>query len=187
MRLRVLLFLLSGLLAGALGALLAVAGNGGRPSVRQELARAEQQWSARLAPSYRIVIQQQTRAGVCEQDLEVRDERVRTVYRNQCNQPPIWTVSRLFGWVEQLERPASVCYPSAGQCTCRVSARARVTFDPQLGYPRHISYEWGLRPHWENPHYWQALLLDDDLARCANRARGGGTVEVSVVSLTFLP
>lgn len=159
----------------------------GRPAQREELARARQQWNAQLLNDYRIVIQHQTRTGVCEQDLEVRDGQIHTVHRNQCNQPPNWTVSRLFDWVAQLEQPASICYPSTNQCTCRVSSIVRVSFDPQLGYPKHVRYDWGLRPYWENVQYWQSFLFDDDLTNCANRARGGGTVELSVVSLTLPP
>jgi hypothetical protein len=125
--------------------------------------------------------------GVCEQDLEIRNDRVQTVYQNQCAQPPIWTVPRLFSWVRQLGQPAGLCYPSSLQCTCRVSTHLQVLFDPQLGYPRQVLYEWGLRPNWESLDYWQSLVLGTDRADCARRTRGGGVVEITVVSFMPLP
>ena len=119
----------------------------GASGVRDEQMHAEQVWYAQSHHHYRIVIRQRTRTGVCEQDLEIRNDRVQTVYQNQCAQPPIWTVPRLFSWVKQLGQPAGLCYPSSLQCTCRVSTHLQVLFDPQLGYPRQVLYEWGLRPN----------------------------------------
>ncbi len=164
-----------------------LAGSAGMSEARGAQMRAEQIWYAQPLDHYRLVIQHRTRTGTCEQDLEIRDDRVQTVYLNQCAQPPSWTVTRLFEWVKQLGRTASLCYPSSMQCTCRVSTFTQVMFDPQMGYPRHIRYEWTLRPNWENLHYWQSLVFNSDRVDCARRTRGGGAVELTVVSLTSLP
>jgi hypothetical protein len=174
-------------LVGALVVIFALIDRTSTPGVRSGQMRAEQMWYAQSRHHYRIVIRQRTRTGVCEQDLEIRDDRVQTVHLNQCAQPPRWTVPRLFSWVKQLSQPASLCYPSSLQCTCRVSTHLQVQFDPQSGYPKQVLYEWGLRPNWESLHYWQSLVFNSDRTDCARRTRGGGTVELTVVSLTPLP
>lgn len=182
------------LLAGGTVLLLAIitfaAGRAGwesTPEMQAAQLRAEQIWYTQPLSHYRIVIQQRTRTGTCEQDLEIHDDRVQTIHLNQCAQPLVWTVPRLFSWVRQLGQPAGRCYPSPMQCTCRVSTHTQVVFDTQMGYPRHVQYEWTLRPNWENIHYWQALLFNRDRVDCARRTRGGGVVELTVVSLTPLP
>ncbi len=164
-----------------------LAGRAGTSEVHIAQMSAEQTWYAQPLDHYRLVIQHRTRTGVCEQDLEIRGDRVQTVYLNQCAQPPSWTVTRLFEWVKQLGQTASICYPSSVQCTCRVSTFTQVVFDSHMGYPQYIRYEWTLRPNWENLHYWQSLVFNSDRVDCARRTRGGGAVELTVVSLTPLP
>jgi hypothetical protein len=185
MRLRLLLAGVGLLLLGTLVMVFGLVNWTGAPGVRDEQMHAERVWYAQSRHHYRIVIRQRTRTGVCEQDLEIRNDRVQTVYQNQCAQPPIWTVPRLFSWVRQLGQPAGLCYPSSLQCTCRVSTHLQVLFDPQSGYPRQVLYEWGLRPNWESMDYWQSLVLGTDRVDCARRTRGGGVVEITVVS--FMP
>lgn len=187
MRLRLLFATVVLALAGSLAVMFALISGTNISGARDEQVRAEQIWYAQPRNHYRIVIRQRTRTGVCEQDLEIRDDRVQMVHLNQCAQPPIWTVPRLFSWVKQLGQPAGLCYPSSLQCTCRVSTHLQVLFDPQSGYPKQVRYEWGLRPNWENLHYWQSLVFDSHGIDCARRARGGGAVELTVVSLTLLP
>lgn len=187
MRFRLLLAGVGLALVGVLVAAFGLINWSSASGTREAQVRAERVWYAQPRHHYRMVIRQRTRTGVCEQDLEIRDERVQTVHLNQCAQPPIWTVPRLFSWVKQLGHPSGLCYPSSLQCTCRVSAHLEVTFDPQSGYPAQVRYEWGLRPNWENVDYWQSLVFRSDRIDCARRTRGGGAVELTVVAFTPLP
>lgn len=187
MRLRLLLTVAGLMFIGSFVTVLAPISRKGASGAREKQMYAERLWYAQPRDHYRIVIRQQTRTGICDQDFEIRDDRVQTVYLNQCAQPPVWTVPRLFNWVKQLGRPASLCYPSSLQCTCRVSTHLQVQFDPYAGYPREIRYEWGLRPNWEGLHYWQSLVFGGDRTDCVRRTRGGGAVEITVISLTSLP
>lgn len=187
MRLRLLFAAMGLALAGSLACMFALISSTSMSRARDEQARAESLWYAQPRHHYRIVIRQQTRTGVCEQDFEIRDERVQTVHLNQCAQPPRWTVPRLFNWVKQLGQPAGLCYPSSLQCTCRVATHLYVQFEPQSGYPQQVRYEWGLRPNWESLDYWKSLAFSSDRTDCARRTRGGGVVELTVVALTPLP
>lgn len=172
-----------GLLAcGLLGALVGALAPAG------DLAAARVRWSARVFSRYRLVVDEQTRAGSCRQELQIDDERIVGVLQNHCVRVPSWTVSNLFTWVSGLNDGAARCYPSAVACVCHAIYSARASFDPQLGYPRQVTYRWDLQTNWGYPGHWERLLRVHELPSCEQvTRRAGGYIVVRVVSLTPLP
>jgi hypothetical protein len=139
---------------------------------RNGLALARERWEMRQFADYRLQIQQQTSTRICEQELIARGERAAETIRNSCGQPPTWTVSRLFNWIDELERAPVRCYPGPARCICQATARVQVIYDEELGYPQAIAYEWRRRPNYIQPAYWQSLR-DRSFPGCENIEAGG--------------
>src|SRR4051812_32765212 len=72
-------------------------------AIDAELAAAKARWAARSFSRYRLVVQEETRAGGCQQDMFVEDEQIRSVAQNHCVRVPSWTVTNLFTWAQQLD------------------------------------------------------------------------------------
>jgi hypothetical protein len=144
----------------------------GTATARNGLITARARWETRQFAEYRLQIQQQTGTRLCDQEVIARSERDTEAIRNSCGQPPTWTVTRLFNWISELERSPVRCYPGPARCICQATARVRVTYDPELGYPREINYEWRRRPNYIQPAYWQSLR-DQSFPGCENIEAGG--------------
>jgi hypothetical protein len=165
-------------------ALLALAGGAARES---QLLAARARWKARPFASYQLVVQEETRASSCRQEVEIRDEKIERVLQNRCVRLASWTVGNLFTWAEQASDAASRCYPSTVTCVCYKVDRLQASYDAQLGYPRSITHAWSLRLNWAYLGHWKRLWRTGELPNCSNVARfGEGHVTISVVSLTPL-
>ena len=170
------------LACGLLGALAATAAPGG------ELPAARARWDARALPRYRLVVDEETNAGSCRQDLRISGERIAEVLRNTCVRVPSWTVASLFAWAAGLPDQAARCYPSAVACVCHIVYTTRASFDPQLGYPQQIAYRWALTTNWAYRGHWERMLREHELPSCDQvTRRASGHITVTVVSLTPLP
>jgi hypothetical protein len=156
------------------------------PAVAHEsVDAARARWAARGFDAYTLNVRQETRVGICDQQIETRGEKAVGALRNSCGQPPSWTVTRLLNWIVELERTPSHCYPSPNSCACQITATTMVTYDSQLGYPRTISYEWRSRPNLMNPDYWR-ILTDKTFPGCSN-IQGSGTGGTMVVNVGLTP
>lgn len=141
-------------------------------TARNGLTSARARWETRRFAEYRLQIQQQTSTRLCEQEVIARDEATTEALRNSCGQPPTWTVTRLFNWISELERSPVRCYPGPALCICQATARVRIVYDAELGYPREIGYEWRRRPNYIQPAYWRSLG-DQSFPGCENIEAGG--------------
>ncbi len=156
----------------------------GQAAAHELVEAARARWAARGFDAYTLTLRQETRVGVCEQQIETQGERATRAARNSCGQPPNWTVTRLLNWIVELERTPSRCYPSLGSCACQVTANTVVSYDAELGYPRTIVYEWRSRPNLVNPAYWR-MLTDRTFPGCSNiQGSGPGGTLVMNVGLT---
>lgn len=150
-----------------------------------ELARTR--WAARGFDAYTLTLHQETRTGICDQQIETQGEQATRAVRNSCGQLPNWTVTRLLNWIVELERTPSRCYPSPGSCACQVTANTTVSYDSELGYPRQIIYEWRSQANPMNPAYWR-MLTDKTFPGCSNiQGSGPGGTLVMNVGLTPQP
>jgi hypothetical protein len=174
-----------GLLGGAALGLLALFEP---PSADAQLAEARAHWAARSFSAYRLLIEEETTAGRCQQELRIQDEQIRQVALNSCVRLPTWTVSNLFTWAGQLEDGRTRCFPTNVTCACYTIYSARASYDAQLGYPRTITYQWNLRPNWGYANHWQRLWERGEIPDCQRVSRfAEGHITISVVALSPLP
>jgi len=149
-----------------------------------QLDAARERWETRPFANYRLKLVRETNRGSCEQEVRAADERAGEGLRNNCGQPATWTVTRLFNWIAELERTPARCFPGPARCACLATARTEVRYDPALGFPAEIHYEWRKGPNLIGGAYWRSLL-DQSFSGC-NKAETGGPVLVRV-SLTPEP
>jgi hypothetical protein len=157
-------------------------------ATRDELAEARALWSRHAPLHYRLVVDEETTAGSCRQDLQVEDEHITAVRLNRCVRVPNWTVTNLFTWAADLKNGASRCYPTDVTCVCHITYTARTTFDPTLGYPQRITYHWALATNWAYWGHWERLARTHELPSCDQVARrADGYITITVVLLAPLP
>ena len=157
-------------LGGAIGVLLMV---WSRPT-EQSTGAARLLWEQQALLDYQVVVVEQTSSGVCQQTLQVRNERVTEILANNCGHPPDWTITRLFRWLELIEqRGRQGCFPSPQICACRVSTDLDVRFDQQLGYPTEIRYRWQMTTNWSNIAYWNHVAFNSANPGCQRPGFGG--------------
>lgn len=155
-----------------------------------ELAAAQTRWTALGISDYRIVVEYQRPFNTCQQDFKVQGDSIGYKYVDSCtlgaaaiggNDDTLPTVARLFALIED-----SLNHPQCGQngCVCDGPVQISVAYDPQRGYPQHITYE--LRPdlRWRYLEYWLARL-NGSLAQCPPTAYVGQTI--TVLSLETAP
>jgi Family of unknown function (DUF6174) len=146
-----------------------------RPAqARSGLAEAQARWEAGGPASYRLRLTQQTNLGACDQEMLAEAGKA-TPVRNSCGQPATWTVPRLFGWIAELERDPTQCYPDTQMCACKGNTSTTVRYDERLGFPREIVYEWRKQPNLTNIAYWRSLF-DQSFPGCNRDGRGGPVV-----------
>lgn len=139
------------------------------------LDEARARWNSRPFQTYQLTLSQETSRGDCAQEIAVANERVGQALSNTCGQPATWTVTRLFNWIAELESTPAQCFPGPTMCACRGSTSTRVSYDPALGYPREIVYEWRKRPNLGRAAYWRSLF-DQSFPGCDKDGTGGPVV-----------
>jgi hypothetical protein len=155
-------------------------------TARARLASERARWEAQAPASYRLRVRETTGAGSCIQSVEVEHERIRRVLENTCGRVPTWTVTSLFGWVEQAARRESRCYPTSVTCVCYADYLTETEYDAALGYPRRATSAWSLRPNLGYAGQWRRLLRDGRLPNCDDVTRSAGDA-VTIVVLAFEP
>ena len=181
----------SGALIGLIVSLLAcamLAALATRAAPADDLPSARMRWAAHAFRRYRLVVNEETSAGSCRQDVQVENEQITSVVLNECVRIPSWTISNLFTWTAGLDSYSSRCYPSTVTCVCHAIYTAQTRFDPQLGYPQQIIHRWNLRTNWAYFGHWERLWRTHELPDCNGVShRLTDHVTVTVVSLTQLP
>lgn len=179
------------LLTALLAALLACSGLGlllGFPTTDRQLAAARQRWQLHGFSAYRLTVNEETESSSCRQSLEIQNERVRSVLLNECGRPASWTVPNLFTWTAQPGRFDSRCYPSGVTCVCYMVFSTQAIYNPDLGYPQRVTYQWRLIPNLAHPRHWQRLLLLGALPECQTVSRfAEGHITLSVTELSRIP
>jgi hypothetical protein len=150
------------LLAGVVAALgCALAGSlNQRLAPPSGFAAAKSRWAAAAIAHYRLT----TLSGnPCRLDVEVRDERVVRVFRQDACSHPARTVTTLFEVIERAVSPLYTCAPPS--CACRHVVTVYALYDEQLGYPHKVAVRveresnWRERPFWR--YLWAARRLPD--------------------------
>jgi len=180
-----------GALIGLIGSPLAcgiLAALATRAAPVDDIASARERWAAHPFRHYRLVVNEETAASSCRQDVQIENEQITSVELNECVRIPSWTVSNLFAWAAGLDPYSSRCYPSAVTCVCHAIYTAQTRFDPQFGYPQQIAHRWNLKTNWAYFGHWERLWRTHELPDCSGVShRLTDHITVTVVSLTQLP
>lgn len=147
-------------------------------------AEAARKWEARGFDGYRLVIRERSAGGSCEQEMEVRGERVVRMLRSTCARSTRWTITLLFQRLAQAQDRSARC-AGAGlgyDCPCLSYTEVQASYDPQLGYPRLVGTNPSWRENWAHADYWRFLWRNNARPECA----GGGDDFMRLVYVTSL-
>ena len=149
------------------------------PVARRE--QAQRRWTERQFANYRVSVRVEYWGTVCSQEIESEGEKLRRIVRNDCRLSwlSLMTVARLFEISEGLEHPVP-CYVAAQTCSCYRVRFGEIAYDPQLGYPRVISYRREIYPNLVNAAYWRRLWETRRLPECGPISP---VVRITVMSL----
>jgi uncharacterized protein DUF6174 len=130
-------------------------------SPRTQLASAKRRWADGNVAHYRLIVEAGPR---CRLDVEVRDERVAAVLREDACGYPARTVTDLFNMVERARTPMFTCAPPS--CACRNVVTVYAIYDAELGYPRKIAVRAEREANWSEPAFWSHLWSAQSLPDC---------------------
>jgi hypothetical protein len=132
-----------------------------RLALPSDIAAARSRWAAAAITHYRLT----TLSGnPCRLDVEVRDEHVVRVFREDSCSHSARTVSRLFDVVERAVSPLYTCAPPS--CACRHVVTVYAIYDEQLGYPHKVAVRVERETNWGERPFWRYLLAARRLPDC---------------------
>lgn len=140
-------------------------------AAQTSLAEARRIWMLQAPERYQLTIVQQTVRGGCEYEALVDGEQA-VALANDCGNPTLWTVPRLFRWIAELEREQTRCYPSDSMCACYGVSTTNVHYDAERGFPQAVAYEWRKRPNLASADFYRSLL-DQSFPGCFKDGTGG--------------
>ena len=144
-------------------------------SYRYQLSEARGRWQTSALSHYRLVSES---GESCILDVEVRDERVVTVYKKDSCLHPARTVTDLFNLVERGQFSYGCVF--AG-CACSMNIIVHADYDPVHGYPQQVSVRSQRGANWWDQSFWRYTWSTRSLPPCS---RTGEADMVRVVSLT---
>lgn len=142
-------------------------------------ASAKSRWAAQGIRHYRLAVM----TGLsCRLEVEVRDEQVVAVLREDECGYPARTVSGLFTMIERAPSPLFTC--ASPSCACRNIITVYAIYEPQLGYPEKIAVRVDRETNWRKMSFWRYLWSARKLPNC-DMASHADMVDVPL--LTPLP
>jgi hypothetical protein len=146
-------------------------------AAQPSLVEARRLWMLQTPARYQLTLTQQTSRGICKQAILVDGESA-VELSNDCSDPTLWTVPRLFSWIAELERDQTRCYPSTTMCACYGVSTTVVRYDAARGFPQEVQYEWYKRPNLVSGAYYRSLF-DRSFPGC-NKDGTGGPVQYTI-------
>jgi hypothetical protein len=132
-----------------------------RFALSSDVAAAKSRWAAAAITHYRLT----TLSGnPCRLDVEVRDERVVRIFREDSCSYSARTVTRLFDVIERAVSPLYTCAPPS--CACRHVVTVYAIYDEQLGYPHKVAVRVERESNWGERPFWRYLLAARRLPNC---------------------
>jgi uncharacterized protein DUF6174 len=154
-------YLLIAALALALGCGLIVTFGPALP-LSSPIAAAKERWAASPVSHYRMVVEA---GNPCRLEVEVRDEHVAAVLREDPCGHPVRTVSDLFKMIERAPSPLYTCAPPS--CACRNVITIYALYDQRLGYPHRVAVLVERETNWRSMRFWRYVWSDQRLPDCA--------------------
>lgn len=124
---------------------------------------ARMQWMEQPIPRYRLVIERPLLN--CQQDLEVRHERVVQVFEHTCPIEEL-TMTDLFNRIDRLDGLNNLGFLNTRTCGCESFINAAVQYDQELGYPTRVALFDRRVVNWRAGACWQHILMHGALPEC---------------------
>lgn len=102
-------------------------------SSTNQLAAAKQKWVTQAVEHYRLSINYFHLN--CQQEVEIKDEKVIGVRKNTCSTIPVQTITDLFNQIKS-KADGKECGPNG--CACDGPLGVDAIYDDQFGYPRQV-------------------------------------------------
>jgi hypothetical protein len=121
-----------------------------------QLELPKQKWNKQAVKNYRLILSYSH--FNCQQDLEIKDEKIVTVRQNNCATIPGKTVTDLFGKIESLA-DGKECGPNG--CACDGPLGVNAIYDAKFGYPRQVEIKLQPEKRWQYFEYWQGFVTQN--------------------------
>jgi Family of unknown function (DUF6174) len=115
------------------------------------LEEAQKKWNAQDISHYRLTLNY-TSHDNCQQEVEIKDEKVIAVRQNNCLTIPTQTITELFQQI-QSSADGTKCGPNG--CACDGPVDVNATYDSEYGYPRQLEMELAPKKRWLYLDYWR--------------------------------
>jgi hypothetical protein len=122
-------------------------------SSKNQLEVAKERWNKQAIQHYRLSLNYSHLN--CQQDVEIKDDKVVTVRENTCETIPGKTVTELFGKIESLA-DGKECGPNG--CACDGPLGVDAVYDAKFGYPRQVEIKLKPEKRWQYFEYWQGFF-----------------------------
>ncbi|MBD2338584.1 hypothetical protein H6G64_16540 [Calothrix sp. FACHB-156] len=115
------------------------------------LAKAQKKWNDQNISHYRLTINYSSHNN-CQQEIEIKNEKVIAVKQNNCSTIPAQTISELFQQIQASE-DGTKCGPNG--CACDGPVDIHTKYDAQYGYPYQLEMELASNKRWQYLDYWR--------------------------------
>ncbi|BAY24153.1 hypothetical protein NIES2100_39460 [Calothrix sp. NIES-2100] len=119
-----------------------------------ELAAAKKKWTAQNITHYRLTLNYST-FNNCQQEVEIKDDKVIAVKQNSCSTIPLQTITQFFTEIESAAN-GEKCGPNG--CACDGPMRIDANYDPKYGYPNQLDFKLKPEQRWQYIDYWKNQL-----------------------------
>jgi Family of unknown function (DUF6174) len=116
-----------------------------------ELTAAKKKWAAQNITHYRLTLNYST-FNNCQQEVEIKNEKVIAVKQNTCSTIPLQGISHLFTEIESADN-GEKCGPNG--CACDGPVRIDANYDAKYGYPNQLSFKLKSEQRWQYFDYWK--------------------------------
>ncbi|WP_066424138.1 DUF6174 domain-containing protein [Anabaena sp. 4-3] len=111
---------------------------------QNQLAQAKKNWTTQAVNHYRLKINY-TAPDNCQQELEIKNEKVIAISQNTCTNTPPLTVTKLFQEIATLT-DSQQCGPNG--CACDGTMSVHATYDNKFGYPSQLEISLAPEKRW---------------------------------------
>jgi Family of unknown function (DUF6174) len=119
-----------------------------------ELTAAKKKWAAQNITHYRLTLNYSI-FNNCQQEVEIKDDKVIAVKQNTCSTIPLQTMTHLFSEIESAAN-GEKCGPNG--CACDGPVRIDANYDAKYGYPNQLDFKLKPEQRWQYFDYWKNQL-----------------------------
>lgn len=122
----------------------------------KQLTAAKKKWEAQNVTHYRLTLNYSQHN--CQQEVEIKEQKVIAVKQNTCSTIPPQTVTDLFTQIESASNREE-CGPNG--CACDGPVRIDAIYDAKYGYPNQLEFRLKPEQRWLYFDYWRTQFLGE--------------------------